>query len=119
MEKNEIEKVIELFCTKENSVKSCDELLRDFGLCNVYVAREFRLEAQSMSQKRKYHIQDKLRVLLYAMVCGNVSESCRNFGISRNTFYRWKREYYGLRNKLELVMNKSWAANVPSQHKVG
>ena len=25
--------------------------------------------------------------------CGNVAQTCRHFGISRQTFYRWQRRY--------------------------
>jgi len=36
-------------------------------------------------------IRRKLRVLAHAEQTGNVSKTCRFFGISRDTFYRWKR----------------------------
>jgi transposase InsO family protein len=38
-------------------------------------------------------ITRKLRALDYADQIGNVSKTCRYFGISRDTFYRWKRDY--------------------------
>jgi transposase len=38
-------------------------------------------------------IRRKLRDLEYAVHTGNVSKTCRYFGISRDTFYRWKRAY--------------------------
>ena len=38
-------------------------------------------------------ISRKLRALNYADQIGNVSKTCRYFGISRDTFYRWKRDY--------------------------
>ena len=28
-----------------------------------------------------------------AKECGNVSLTCRHFGISRETYYKWKRDY--------------------------
>jgi transposase InsO family protein len=34
--------------------------------------------------------QRRLRVLAHAGETGNVSETCRTFGISRTTFYRWR-----------------------------
>jgi transposase InsO family protein len=39
-------------------------------------------------------ITRKLRTLDYADQIGNVSKTCRYFGISRDTFYRWKRDYH-------------------------
>jgi len=38
-------------------------------------------------------IRRKLRVLAHAEESGNVSRTCRYFGVSRDTFYRWKRDY--------------------------
>lgn len=38
-------------------------------------------------------INRKLRVLAYAQESRNVSKTCRYFGISRQTFYEWKRAY--------------------------
>ncbi len=38
-------------------------------------------------------IRKKLRVLNHAKETGNVSKTCRYFGISRETFYQWKRKY--------------------------
>ncbi len=35
-----------------------------------------------------------LRTLVYADQTWNVSKTCRNFGISRDTFYRWKQDYH-------------------------
>ena len=38
-------------------------------------------------------IRRKLRVLNHARESGNVSQTCRYFGISRESFYQWKRAY--------------------------
>jgi transposase len=38
-------------------------------------------------------IARKLRVLNHAKETGNVSQTCRHFSISRETFYKWKRDY--------------------------
>jgi transposase InsO family protein len=38
-------------------------------------------------------IARKLRVLKYAEEIGNVSKTCRYFGITREGFYKWKRAY--------------------------
>ena len=35
----------------------------------------------------------KFRVLTYAKKIKSVSKACRYFGISRTTFYEWKRAY--------------------------
>jgi len=43
--------------------------------------------------KAQRDIKRKLRVLNYAKDIGNVSKACRYFGISRETFYLWKRAY--------------------------
>lgn len=46
-----------------------------------------------MSTKAQREISHKLRVFAHAKRCGNVSLTCRYFGISRDTFYRWKKNY--------------------------
>jgi len=38
-------------------------------------------------------ISRKLRVLNHAKGNGNISATCRYFGISREAFYQWKRAY--------------------------
>jgi transposase-like protein len=38
-------------------------------------------------------IKRKLAVLEHAEQSSNVSKTCRYFGISRDTFYRWKKNY--------------------------
>ncbi|MDR7402660.1 MAG: helix-turn-helix domain-containing protein, partial [Armatimonadota bacterium] len=35
----------------------------------------------------------RLRVIAQAQALGNVSQACREFGISRTLFYRWRRRY--------------------------
>ena len=46
-----------------------------------------------ISIKGQADIRRKLKVLNYAKTNGNVSKTCRYFGISRETFYKWKRDY--------------------------
>lgn len=41
----------------------------------------------------QHDIARKLRILNYAKQLGNVSQTCRYFGISREIFYQWKRAY--------------------------
>jgi transposase len=43
--------------------------------------------------KTEREIQRKLKVLSHAVDSKNVSKTCRYFGISRDTFYEWKRAF--------------------------
>ena len=45
-----------------------------------------------MNRQAEHDIRRKTKVLEHAKQCGNVSHTCRYFGISRDTFYRWKRQ---------------------------
>lgn len=55
-------------------------------------------------------IRRKLRILNYAEEIGNVSKACRYFGISRETFYLWKRAYQE-RGKEGLINSKPCPEN--------
>ena len=46
-----------------------------------------------MNQQAHRDIAKKLKVLNYAKEIGNISKTCRYFGICRETFYTWKRAY--------------------------
>lgn len=46
-----------------------------------------------MNTKEQSDIRRKLKVLNYGKESGNVSKTCRYFGISRETYYKWKRDY--------------------------
>jgi len=46
-----------------------------------------------MTQKALSDIRRKLKVLKYAQEIGNVSKACRYYGVSRETYYQWKRAY--------------------------
>lgn len=46
-----------------------------------------------MNIKAIADIRRKLKVLSYAKEIGNVSKACRYFGVSRETYYQWKRDY--------------------------
>ena len=46
-----------------------------------------------MKQQAISDIRRKSKVLAYADEIGNVSKACRYYGVSRETFYRWKRAY--------------------------
>lgn len=44
-----------------------------------------------MTVQQQRDISRKLRILNHAKQTGNISKTCRYFGISREIFYRWKR----------------------------
>jgi transposase-like protein len=46
-----------------------------------------------MTVQAKRDISRKLRILNHGRESGNVSKTCRYFGISREIFYQWKRAY--------------------------
>lgn len=46
-----------------------------------------------MNAKAQSDIRRKLKVLNYAKEIGNITKACRYYGISRETFYQWKRAY--------------------------
>lgn len=45
-----------------------------------------------MNRQAEHDIRRKIRVLEYGKQCGNVSHTCRRYGISWDTYYRWKRQ---------------------------
>ena len=46
-----------------------------------------------MTRKEQQDIDRKLKVLKYADTIKNILKACRYFGVSRETFYQWKRAY--------------------------
>jgi transposase len=46
-----------------------------------------------MSIKEQADIRRKLKILNHGKESGNVSKTCRYYGISRETYYKWKRAY--------------------------
>lgn len=46
-----------------------------------------------MDRKSQRDISRKLKFLNYAKETGNISKTCRYFGICRETFYTWKRTF--------------------------
>lgn len=63
-----------------------------------------------MNNKAKSDIARKLKVLRHAQESGNVSKTCRYFGLSRESFYRWKRNYKN-DGEAALVNNKPCPEN--------
>ena len=46
-----------------------------------------------MNTKATADIRRKIKVLRHAEESGNITATCRYFGICRETFYTWKRAY--------------------------
>lgn len=46
-----------------------------------------------MKQQTISDVKRKLKVLSYAKEINNVAKACRYFDVSRESFYRWKRDY--------------------------
>ena len=49
----------------------------------------------------------KLKCLDYGKACGNISHTCSKFGISRETYYQWRRAY-AAKVEAGLINNKQW-----------
>ena len=64
-------------------------------------------------------IKRKLQVLRHAEETKNISKTCHYFGISRQTFYKWKRAY-SERSEAGLINSKPCPQNLklrnPSLH---
>ena len=58
--------------------------------------------------------QRKSVVLGYAEAIGNVQEACRDFGVARSSFYRWKK-VYDKEGKAGLIRKKPVARSHPRQ----
>ena len=76
-----------------------------------------------MDQKAKSDINRKLKVLQHAKTTGNVSKTCRYFGISRESFYSWKRSYEklgdeGLINSRPCPENPNLRTDVAIEEKI-
>jgi len=65
-----------------------------------------------MTHAEQRDINRKLRVLKHAEQTGNVSYTCRHFGISRQIYYRWRRAY-DAHGKPALVNRKPCPVNMP------
>ena len=52
-----------------------------------------------MTVQTKRDISRKLRILNHGRESGNISKTCRYFGISREIYYQWKRSYKELGEK--------------------
>ena len=59
-------------------------------------------------------IRRKLRVLEHADLTGNVSKTCRYFGVGRASFYRWRGAYRG-DGEAGLANNRSVPHNHPNK----
>lgn len=59
-------------------------------------------------------IRRKLRILEHGKASGDVSKTCRYFGIGRASFYRW-RAAYRTRGEAGLACNRSVPHNHPNK----
>jgi len=66
-----------------------------------------------MNRKAQQDISRKLKVLNYAEKTGNISKTCRHFGLCRETFYTWRRAYLA-QGENGLINNKP----CPENHKL-
>ena len=66
-----------------------------------------------MDRKTHRDITRKLRILNYAKTTGNITKTCRYFGICRETFYTWKRAFEA-HGEEALINNKP----CPENHKL-
>ncbi len=60
-----------------------------------------------MDRQAERDIRRKLKVLSYGQDCGNIAFTCRKFGLSRETYYQWKRAYEA-KGEAGLVNSKPW-----------
>lgn len=63
-----------------------------------------------MERKAEHDISRKLKVLNHAKEHGNISKTCRYFGICRERFYTWRRAYKSGGNTA-LINNKPCPEN--------
>ena len=56
-------------------------------------------------------INRKLKILRYGEELGNVSKACRYYGISRETYYQWKRAF-AARGEAGLINSKPCPVNL-------
>lgn len=64
-----------------------------------------------MNTQARRDISRKLKVFEHAATSGNVAFTCRHFGISRDTFYQWKRAY-AARGENGLINSKPCSENI-------
>lgn len=64
--------------------------------------------------KEQRDIKRKLKVLKHAADIGHISKACRYFGISRASFYLWKKAYEQ-QGEAGLINSKPCPANIPSR----
>jgi transposase InsO family protein len=63
-----------------------------------------------MSPKEHADIRKKLKILNHGKESGNVSKTCRYFGVSRETYYKWKNDLK-LRGESALINSKPCPQN--------
>lgn len=76
-----------------------------------------------MNQQAQRDISHKLKVFEHAASSGNVAFTCRHFGISRETYYQWKRAFLvhgeqGLSNSKPCPENPKLRTPAPIEEKI-
>lgn len=76
-----------------------------------------------MTNQEISDIRRKKKVFAYAQLTGNISKACRHFGISRETYYTWKRAYEksgdkGLINSKPCPENPKLRTSIPIEEKI-
>ena len=66
-----------------------------------------------MTKRAQQDIARKMKILNHATEIGNVSKTCRYFGICRETFYSWKRAYEARREEA-LIDSRPFAQRIIS-----
>ena len=51
------------------------------------------------NRKEQADINHKLKIFATAEKCGNIAATCRHYGISRDTYHRWKCNFQAHREK--------------------
>lgn len=73
---------------------------------------QIRIFQETEMTKAQRDVSKKLRVFEYAKAIGNVAKTCRHFGISRDTYYRWQQNYQA-HGEEGLIDSKPCPQNVP------
>ncbi|MCW3464902.1 helix-turn-helix domain-containing protein [Chitinophaga nivalis] len=64
-----------------------------------------------MSPKELSDIRKKFRIIQYGQEPGNVSKTCRYFDISKETYYKWNKDYES-EGESALINSKSCPENL-------
>ena len=79
-------------------------------LPDIFLNLEGKHQEVIVDRQAERDIRRKLKVPEFAKECGNKAFACRKFGISRETFYQWKRAYEA-KGEADLVNSKPCPQN--------